>query len=256
MKTKLQKIKNWIVRDDLDLSAKWWHRLLKVLFIISYLLVAFYFLNLLANSYSSIINRWVFADVLSSRLLKPEYTGKVFSIYELQKDNEVISTLDQVYSKDGYSPSLEAKETLRPYSSLFLVSNPPVQSFCSDKLPEKVKDIALMNNIKFFSDENPRFDKLTNNIDSFISYLDSKSFTIKCVMVDSYTIVNNDSTESTYKFLRPVNTYDYSIFRYEDGKLLLLLAIVIGVFFYFISIFICLVIYYKIILYIVFGSKK
>lgn len=254
MKTKLHKIKTWILRDDLNLNNRWWHRFLKVVFVLCLVLYAVYLGSLLFDSYYRIVNRWEFKNVLAGRLSDSVHTGKVFAINDLLGDHEIISTLDQVYSKGGFSPSYEQRLMLNPYSPMFVLSNPPVQTFCSDRLSDNIKDIAIKNNIRLFSEENPRVDRLTSSVDSFISYL--SPFTMKCVMVDSFTIVNDNGSESKYVFLRPVNTYDYGIYKYEDGTLVLILAVVVGILAYIFSIFIALVLYYKVILYIVFGAKK
>lgn len=75
-------------------------------------------------------------------------------------------------------------------------------------------------------------------------------------MINSYSIENEDGKIDKYVFLEPINTFDYRIYKYEDGTLSFIFAIMFAIASLFLYIVISLIIYYKIILYIIFGSKN
>lgn len=245
-----KKIKIWLLKDSLELNKKWWHRFLKVLFVMSIISLTIYVIILLANSYPRIVNQWNFADVLSGRLSKSDYSGKILSVKQLYNDEEIISDSD-IYTKD-YFPNLKDKELLLPYfPPIFLEGT---ESFCSNKLDEKIKGIASENNIKLFSTTNPTLNTLSNNIDAFTSYLYNNN--IKCVMVDSFSVENDNRETSKYTFLRPVNIYEYNVYRYENNFMGFILDIILSIIGLLLYIFVVLFIYNKIILYIIYGNKK
>lgn len=246
----MKTIFTWFLRKDLVLKNKWWHRFLKVLFVLSIISLTIYVFILLSNGYPRIVNEWNFVNSVNGKLNSSNYSGKIIPIKQLYSDEEIISDSD-VYTK-GYFPNLKDKELLLPYYPPIFLED--IESFCSDKLDEQIKEIAGENNIKLFSTTNPTLNTLSNNLNAFASYLYNNN--IKCVMVDSFSVENDNKETSKYTFLRPVNTYEYNIYRYENnfmGYILSIIFSIIGVFFY---IFIVLFIYNKIILYIIYGNKK
>lgn len=245
-----KKTKIWLLKDSLELNKKWWHRFLKVLFILSVISIAIYVVVFLFNSYPSIVNQWSYANTVSGKLNSSDYTGKIVSINELYNDEEIIS--DSELYTDGYFPNLKDKDLLLPYSSPVFVAGS--ESFCSDKLDKQIKEIANKNDVKLFSTTNPTLNTLSNNIDAFTSYLYNNN--IKCVMVDSYSIENNNKETSEYTFLRPINTNEYIIYKYENGFMGFILSIILSIVGLFLYIFAILFIYNKIILYIIYGNKK
>ncbi len=245
-----KKIKIWLLKDSLELNKKWGHRLLKVLFILSIISLTIYVFILLSNGYPRIVNEWNFVNNIAGKLNSKDYSGKVVPIKELYNDKEIISDSD-IYTKD-YFPNLDNKDLLLPYSSPIFVED--TESFCSNKLDEQIKEIASENNIKLFSTTNPTLNTLSNNIDAFTSYLYNNN--IKCVMVDSYSVENDNKETSKYTFLRPVNTYEYNIYRYENNFMGFILSIIFSIIGLLLYIFITLFIYNKIILYIIYGNKK
>lgn len=246
----MKKITKWLFREDLDLKSRWWHRFLKVLFILSVISLAIYAVVFLVNSYPSIVNQWSYANTVSGKLNSSDYTGKIVSINELYNDEEIISDSD-LYT-DEYFPNLKDKELLLPYyPPIFVVDT---ESFCSDKLDKQIQEIASNNNIKLFSTTNPTLNTLSTNIDAFTSYLSQNN--IKCVMIDSYSIENDNGTTSQYTFLRPVDIYKYIIYKYENNFIGFIFAILISLIGLLVYTFIVLFVYHKIILYIIYGNKK
>lgn len=244
-----KKISNWLLKDNLELSKKWWHRFLKVLFILSVISLSIYTITLLVNSYPRIVHQWNFTNTLSGKLSSSDYTGKTVQIKDLYSNEEIISDND-IYTKD-YFPNLQDKDYLLPFSPIFLEDT---TSFCSDKLDKQIKEIVNKNDIKLFSTTNPTLNTLSNNIDAFNSYLYQNN--IKCVMVDSYSVENQNGDTSKYTFLRPVDIYEYSIYKYENNFSSFILSIILSLLGLLLYVFVIIFIYKKVILYIVYGNKK
>lgn len=257
MKERLHKFKKWIIRDDLNLSNKWWHRFFKVGFIISIIALTGALVVDTFERYDTIINKWMYVESLSARLRNPVHTSKIFSIQQLYGPDEVITTFDRVYSYDNYSPGLGAKSLLFPLDAMFLLSeDTKFKSFCSDQLDKHVETISRAENIRNFSSTNPTFINLYTDIGVFKDYLRINSYSISCLTTNSYTIPDENGSEKVYAFLEPVETREYSIYKYESGILDLIFVIVLKIIALLAYILIMLLIYYKILLYIVFGSKK
>jgi hypothetical protein len=146
---------------------------------------------------------------------------------------------------------LADKEYLQPFSPIFLEDS---ESFCSDELYKHIGNVASTNNVKLFSNTNPTFERLYADIDVFSTYLKNNSYGVKCVMLDSYTITNENDTTSTFPFLRPVETSDYSIYSYKDNFSGFVLYVLLTIAFFLFCILCTVLIYYKIILYIVYGK--
>lgn len=245
----MKKIAYWIFKSKTDLSKKWWHRLFKVLFILGIVASGIYLITFLSNSYTQVVHQWSYVDSVSSRLSKVPYVGIVVSIHDLYGENEVVS------EKRPYQMrvSLADKEYLQPFSPIFM-DDGQSESFCSDELHKHIGTIAYTSNIKLYSTTNPTFESLYTDIDTFTTYLINNTYRVKCVMLDSYTITNENDTTTTFPFLRPVETSEYSIFSYKyNSSGFVLYALLFLVFFLF-CILCTILIYYKIFLYIVYGK--
>lgn len=244
----MKKISNWLFNNNLELNKKWWHRFFKVLFIITVVSLTIFIIILLINSYSRIVNQWNYVDTVTARLNSSNYSGKIVSIKQLYSNDEVISTINDVYTK-GYYPNLNNKKYLLPFSVIFLDDT---INFCSDKLDKQIREIASNNNIKLFSTTNPTLYSLSTDVNKFISNLG----TTKCVMIDSYSVENDNGTINKYTFLRPVDIYEYSIFKYKNNLIGYILAIIFSIIGLWMCVLMVQVIYYKIIMYIIYGNKK
>lgn len=249
MKSGYLKIKNWLLRTDLELQKKWWHRLLKVIFTIAIIVQIGALATYLAYSYSSIVNQWRITETLPVRLNNIEYSSGVFPIRQLYAENEIIAE-GNIYDQNYYFPDLENKESLLPFSSIFLDS---AENFCANELDKQIKSIALEKKINLFSPINSNFWGLLSDTDKFVKYI--KENDIKCVMIDSYTIEDENGISSKYTFLKPIDTHDYYIYKYTDNFwefILLAFLSIVGIF---LGALITMFIYHKIILYIIYGSK-
>ncbi len=246
----MKKINNWLFKSKVDLSKKWWHRLFKVFFIVAIIVFVIYLISFLSGSYSQVRNQWSFVDILSARLSKEPFSGKVVSIKDLYEKNEVISE-EKYPSKMSFS--LADKSYLQPFSSMFL-ENGQSENFCSDELYTNISNIASTNNINLFSTTNPTFKTLYPDVDKFTTYLKNNAYNIKCVMVDSYSITNENDKISTFTFLRPVETSAYSIYSYKDNLSGFILSIFFSIVVFLLCLLFTILIYYKVFLYIIYGK--
>lgn len=247
---KIKKIYSWLIKDSLGLNKKWWHRFLKVIFIVSLISLAIATIVSLVNSYPSIVNEWNYSSTITGKLNSSDYSGKIVQINQLYGEEEIISDND-IYAND-YFPNLNDKELLLPYSSPIFSTD--MESFCSNKLDKQIKEIAEENDINLFSTINPTVKTLSPNIEAFILYLNTND--IRCAMVDSYTMENDDGTTYKYTFLRPVDTSEYSIYKYKNNFTGFLSTIFLGLIVFFVYFFVVIFVYNKIILYIIYGNKK
>lgn len=245
----MKKITNWIFKSKTDLSKKWWHRFFKVLFVLAIIVSGISLATLLTNSYTQVVHQWNYVDSVSSRLSKEPYTGRVVSIQDLYGQNEVIS--EDYPSQMNFG--LADKEYLQPFSPIFLEDS---ENFCSDELYDHIGNVASTNNVKLFSNTNPTFERLYSDVDVFSTYLKNNSYSVKCVMLDSYTITNDNDTTSTFPFLRPVETSDYSIYSYKDNLSGFILYVLLSIVFFLFCILCTILIYYKVFLYIVYGKVE
>lgn len=196
-----EKITNWIFKSKTDLSKKWWHRFFKVLFILITIAFGIYLIAFLSNSYTQVVHQWSYVDTVSSRLSKGPYSGKVVSIQELYEQNEVIS--EDYPSQMNFG--IADKEYLQPFSPIFLEDS---ENFCSDELDKHIDNVASTNNIRLFSNTNPTFERLYADADVFSTYLKNNSYSVKSVMLDSYTITNdNDPSQRHFNIERPERKY-------------------------------------------------
>jgi hypothetical protein len=245
----MKKFKEWLFRPDLELSNRWWHRLFKIIFVLSIITSTIYGITYLSDSYGKIIHQWSFVDTFYGRLSETAYTDKVFPIHELLADNEVIG---EDYPR-GWG--LTEKRYIEPMSPLFLPEG-DIKTFCSDNLDKHIKNIAYTNDIKLFSDINPTAYTLYDDIDAFSDYLKSNSYSTKCVFIDAFTLINDDDTTSRLVFLRPETTRDYVIYAYNGSFLNIIWAVLFSVAALIFGVLCTMVIYYKLVLYIVFGSRQ
>jgi len=249
MKT-IKKISDWIFKSKVDLSKKWWHRLLKVLFIILIIASSIYGAMIIVDSYADITHNWKYETSLSERLSDESFSGEVFSVNDLYSANEIIS--DEPSYSMNYS--LDDKKWLSPTDLLF--AKDPEETFCSDELHNHASKIAEANNVYLFSNTTPSLNELYADVDVFTSYLISNSYRIKCLIIDRYSSYTAGSLDYKYTFLRPIDTFDYHIYEYENNLSEFILYVVGSILFSLIYILIAILIYYKAILYIIYGKFK
>lgn len=230
---------NWAIffRKDLNLQDKWWHRLLSIIFILSFIL--FISFNIVDFSTHDIfrggqVNQWKKVSSLSDRI-----TSDIKPISALLKTSEKIGDNNRTYVLND-----EPDEYYR------IILN---DVYCSTELVDDYKEIESSRNIgELYIMENNYRKKITSEV--FSNYIRQNE--IKCLIVDAYSSPNNKSLS----FLQPDRSYqdNWTFYQKSTTKTLLyfleMIPIVLGI-----SLIIFLgiiIIYYKVVLYVIFGNKR
>ncbi len=247
----MSKIKAWLFRSHTDLTKKWWHRMFKVLFIVSTVLYTFYICSFLIDSYPTIVNKWDFLEHLRTRLSVDEFKGKLVSLNEVLGEDEVIA---ENYKDLQQGWSIDDKDYIVPIGILGYQQGKSI--VCSDQLEKSLIPFVAKEKIVFYSPIDYRIDNLYVGLPKFIDYINSPENNILCVATDSYTIENHDNTTSVYKFLKPIDTRDFYIYKYKFDIASFIYVILLSIASIVIVPFIVIITYYKIVLYIIYGNHN
>ncbi len=212
-------------RKDLQLRNKWWHRFFKVFFV---LFVVCFFITVLAEDLP-VRTRYIEVASLAERI-----PNKAVEISKLKKQGEIIDYAEP------YPPNNYAID----YNDVF----------CSNNLADDVLLIMKKTDVDVLHlRELHGLNVVT--ISEFSNYI--RKSNDKCLWVDS---INNEYGNKIY-FLEPndiFNYKDYSFYKESSFKTIghFLIIALIAVAFTAIASFLILVIYYKIILYIIYGKSR
>jgi hypothetical protein len=226
-------------REDLNLKSKWWHRLLSVLFIL--ILVVSLVSSLVAYSSSDMfsggdVQQWKKVESLYKRI-----SSEILPIRSYIKTGEKIGENDRMYVLNDRPDSY--------YNGILS------DVYCSTDLSKKFMDVKSSRNIDgLYINMSGTIGREEVSEQTFINFIEAND--INCLTVDAYT--ETDGGKQT--FIEPKRSYqeDWSFFEksasltalYYVKMTLSILAINL------ISILVTLVIYYKVILHIIFGSRK
>ncbi len=229
---------NNFFRKDLNLKSHWWHRLLSIVFIFSFIIFVAY--NLITYSVSDMfrgdvgIQKWNKADGLSERI-----NSEIKPVSAFIKPGEKIGENDRTYVLND-QPDAYYKGVLNDV-------------YCSTELSEKFGIIKSSRNIDSLYIRN-LYKRENVSPEIFSKFIEQND--IKCLMVDAYS----DTNGGRVTFLEPDRSYqdNWSFFEKSSIKTMVyfleMIPIILG--FSFMVFAGILVIYYKIFLYIVFGSRK
>ena len=228
---------NNFFRKELNLKKYWWHRLLFVAFVCSFVICISY--NIMYHGAHDMFRggqtqQWVQSNTLSERI-----TNNIKPIKDLIKTDEKVAENDRTYVLNDKPDEY--------YNGI--VNN----VYCSDNLFnnfEKIKKDKNIDNL-YIRSLYKRNDVLP---EVFSNYIKQKN--IKCLIIDAYTYNNN----AIVTFLEPDKSYqnNWSFYEKSTAKTILyyvemvLVVLAISCLF-FIGI---LIIYYKIFIYIILGNKK
>lgn len=233
------KIVKWIFREDQDLDKKWWHRMVKVvftIFIISMTLLGVAEFNL--TGYSKIGTIYEYIND------QPQTVEQI--IKNINKGDLVIS--------DNFEPTNGENN-----STVFLSKD----AICAKNLRDTVSNFHSKG-YELYS--GGMFNRSKLDLENFLKYLETKN--IQCIIPTFYTAYDggkvpmiqvfgsdDHNTRNVY-FYSPneIKTIWYFIFGtyFSDS-----IYIYSGIWFYIlIPALVLVLIYYKFIIYIVFGSKK
>lgn len=233
----MKKYLRWLFREDLDLKNKWWHRLLSIAFIFSFVICVVF--NVIIYSSSDMfrggqVQQWKKVGTLSERI-----TTEAKPISAFVGIGEKIGENDRTYVLND-QPSDYYKGVLNDV-------------YCSTELYDNVEKIKSDRNIDTLYIRSI-YNRSDVPLEVFSDYI--KQNDIKCLIVDAYSYFNG----SRVTFLEPDKSYQNNWSFYEQSSLKTLiyfiemLGVVLGI--SLVLFFLIMVAYYKIFLYIVYGSKK
>lgn len=227
-----KKISTWIFRDSLELSKHWWHRLIKVIFLSLFFLIAI-------GSYIALI-----ADPDTELLSKHNVSVKntLYQFTENYKGEDYDNTVPKFFEQKGNFGVLKGNKI--EYVSSYSLG----KSFCI-KAPEKYQD----NIIKIFYEDYKSklsYGKIPESLEGFSNAIKNTIFedtTRKCFMYDI----------STYnEELKNIENLSSHIINYRPNVIFYIEATIVVPLIALLSFVLFALIYYRLILYIVYGSKK
>ena len=222
---------NNFFRKDLNLNNRWWHRLLLIIYFLSVAWVLYEGAGLLFftpdNSYNPYIPQWKEVGSVDERI-----TVNVKQIHELKKMNERVEERGLSFRLNSGTNDLQDN------------------LYCSNDLENRVGDIQNKSGVNTLYIRHI-YDRNSVPIETFIKYI--KDNNTKCLIADAYTY----SAAVRQEFLEPVRLSSYkNLVFYKKSTLFTLFFIVKQLLTYFAIFAGIVIVYYKIILYIIFGSKK
>ncbi|MDD5179285.1 MAG: hypothetical protein PHY86_03395 [Candidatus Gracilibacteria bacterium] len=228
---------NNFFRKDLNLKNRWWHRLLFVVFITTFTSLV------IVNAYDILgdgkFQQWKKVDALKERI-----TSEIKPISALIKVGEKIGEDNADYALNYGSDEY--------YNGILN------DVYCSTELSNNYEKIKNDRNINSLYIRN-LYDRNNVSPDIFSNYI--KQNDIRCLTVDAYTTYDTSGQVSEkLTFLEPDKSYqdNWSFYEKSPIKTIMyiveMLAIILSIsFLVFAGI---IVIYYKVFIYIIFGSKK
>jgi len=231
-------MKNNFFRKDLNLKNKWWHRFLSVVFVSLFILFTGYMvIDSISTDYfrGGDVQQWKKTATLSERITP-----------EIKPINKLIKLDEKIGEGDKYSLNIEPTEYYK------IVLN---DTYCSTKLSENYEKVIKERNIN----ELYLSRRMKVSPKTFEEYINKNN--INCLIIDAYTTYDEKGqANGKLHFIEPDKTYQDNWSFYQKSTLktviyfLEIIPIILISSFLFFSLI--LVIYYKIILYIIFGNKK
>ncbi len=224
-------LKNFF-RKDLNLRNKRWHRLLLVVFLVSFLISIVY----------SISTHNPSSDYKQVATLNDRMSTKPTLIKELIRPNERIGTYESEVSTNLYENN-----------GGWLLNQ---KIYCASDIENHIGEFATQNNVKYFKG-NDAYLLPTSQItlEEFKQYiLDSGSKCITKGSVKDYQDKDRVWSNIDYAIERSFFADDMNLYEIDTTKSIS--GLVINILLIVLAYLIALAIYYKAILYIVFGTPK
>ncbi|HPS21572.1 MAG TPA: hypothetical protein PLO44_02075 [Candidatus Paceibacterota bacterium] len=228
-----KKAKAWLFRDGLELNKHWWHRLIKVIFLVLFFLITI-------GSYIMLISYPNDTELLSKHNIHINNT--LYKYTENYNGEDYENTIPKFFEQKGSFGVLLNNKI--EYISLHSLG----KSFCL-KAPEKYQD----NIIKIFYEDYKNqlgYKKIAMNIEDFSNITQDKIFkdsTRKCFINDS-NIYDKDFKEIKNLSANIINYRANALYYIEVAIIIPLMALVSFVLF--------ALVYYHLILYIAYGNRK
>lgn len=229
---KCKKISTWIFRDSLELGKHWWHRLIKVIFLSLFILVTIgSYIALIANPSAGLLSKH---NILVKNTL--------YQFTENYKGEDYDNTIPKFFEQKGNFGLLVDNKI--KYISEYSLG----ESFCL-KTPEKYLDgISKLMYTNLSLEAGKSFPK--EETQEWFSEEVIKNFyedtTRKCYFFDV----------DEYSDIKEVEHLSEKIINYRPNALFYLEAIVGVSLIALVSFILFALIYYRLILYIVYGNKK
>lgn len=220
---------NNFFRTDLNLKGRWWHRLLFIIFIIA-------FITLIGVSISSSIDDAQLPKYSSVGMLSERMDDKIRLIGELVKSDEKVA----VYEHNLYG-TYNGKSFYSGNGGWLLKQ----EYYCAKNISNKVEEISAKTGVNYY-----KGDLDLVQLNEFKKYLSQNN--ANCVSVNSYNPLDNSETRK--KLMWGLEADDMVVWKVSIAKTIF--SILQQIFFIVLGFLAVIVIYYKIILYIIFGSKK
>lgn len=229
----MKKIKSWLFRDGLELDKKWWHRLVKVIFLSIFLLIVF-------GSYVAVV-AYPDRTILSNHNISINNTLYQFTQNYAGKDSD--NTIPKFFEQSGqFGLLIDNKiEYVSEYSlgKSICIKNP-------EKYLDVISKILYADFIKGLSYEQTQ----ATNIDTFTEAVKERFYedtTRRCYFFDLNTY--DDNLTKTTNLSTSIINYKPNAFFYIEATLAIPLIA-------FASFVLFALFYYHLILYIVYGNKK
>jgi hypothetical protein len=227
----MKKILNWLLRPDLNLKSKWWHRLLLVIYIVALIGVIIFTISIFLDSNQ--IPKYKKIGDLSERM-----TDQPQLLKNIVNTNAGERVAKYEYNLYDFRYELDSLQLLNmPY-------------YCSKDISSDIDGLSKNLSIDFYKSDTDRVS--LNEFKEYLILMDAN-----CVSVGTFSKYNPNmgkilTTEKTLFWCleaEGLGIYKVSILQTSLNIALTLLY----VFAFFIVI---LIAYYKIVLYVIFGSKK
>ena len=216
-------------RKDLNLKARWWHRLFFVGFVIAFIWIGWATISNMLDDAQ--LPKYSKVGMLSDRM-----DSEIRLIGSLVKPEEKIA----VYEHNLYGEY--NGKTFYDGNGGWLVKQ---EYYCSKNVSDQVEKIVAKTGVNYYSGTTG-LDSLAN----FKSYLAQNKAT--CVSVNSYNPLDN--TETREKLMWGYEPDGMAV--WQESLVKSIFAVLQTLFFVVLGFSILLVLYYKVFLFIVFGSKK
>lgn len=228
----MKKISTWIFRDSLELSKHWWHRLIKVIFLSLFFLIT-------TGSYIALI-----ADPDTVLLSKHNVSVKN-TLYQFTLDykgEDYDNTIPKFFEQKGNFGVLKGNKI--EYISSYSLG----KSFCM-KAPEKYQDSIIEILYEAYKSK-LNYGEMPESLVSFSDEIKTTLFentTRRCFIYDISTY--NEELKNIEDLSGHIINYRPNVIFYIEATIAVPLVALL-------SFILFALIYYRLILYIVYGSKK
>ena len=222
-------MKNNFFRSDLNLNDRWWHRLLFVVFIIIFVVSIIISITKMVDDVQ--LPKYSKVGMLSDRM-----SDQVRLIGDLVKFNEKIAVYEHNLYGSYNGGSLYDK------NGGWLVQQ---EYYCSKDISKHLTDVVAKTGVNYFSNS-INFVQFSE----FDKYLSQNN--ANCISVNNYNPLDN--LETRKKLMWGLEADNMAVWQVSIIKTVF--SVLQQIFFIVLGFLVVMSIYYKILLYVIFGAKK